>query len=394
MAMLSRCARLLRTVACLGVFTLAGPAWAQAPTFSITLTGQSMIRSDIRAHVPAAVPVIKSLLKGDVVFTNFETTILDVKKGQSPKDGRFLSPSETLEALKSFGFNLISLANNHAWDLKVPGIENTLDQVKRLNLAHAGTGHNVAEAVAPGTLKTPKGTVALIAMASGLIAEGGSATANRAGVNELRVEGNKPNLEDTKRILQSIRDARAHADLVIVYEHNHVFDKPFLTMMVEELPERLVPPDWLKKWTHDEVDAGADIIVMHGAPLLHGVEIYKGKPIFYDLGNFIFQIPPTEIVLDEPINWESVVAYVEFQGKTLKSIQFRPVTQNKIGEGQPDFKDEHTNNLFLQTRGLPRPATGDQAHYILERLADLSRPFGTKVTVHGDTAEIELKGGN
>ncbi|HKC81137.1 MAG TPA: CapA family protein, partial [Gemmatimonadaceae bacterium] len=334
-----------------------------------------MIRSDIRAHVPAAVPVIKSLLKGDVVFTNFETTILDVKKGQSPKDGRFLSPPETLEALKSFGFNLISLANNHAWDLKVPGIENTLDQAKRLNLAHAGTGHNVAEAVAPGTLKTPKGTVALIAMASGLIAEGGSATANRAGVNELRVEGNKPNLEDAKRILQSIRDARAHADLVIVYEHNHVFDKPFLTMMVEELPERLVPPDWLKKWTHDEVDAGADIIVMHGAPLLHGVEIYKGKPIFYDLGNFIFQIPPTEIVLDEPINWESVVAYVEFQGKTLKSIQFRPVTQNKIGEGQPDFKDEHTNNLFLQTRGLPRPATGDQAHYILERLADLSRPF-------------------
>ncbi len=394
MAMLSRCARLLRTVACLGVFTLAGPAWAQAPTFSITLTGQSMIRSDIRAHVPAAVPVIKSLLKGDVVFTNFETTILDVKKGQSLKDGRFLSPPETLEALKSFGFNLISLANNHAWDLKVPGIENTLDQVKRLNLAHAGTGHNVAEAVAPGTLKTPKGTVALIAMASGLIAEGGSATANRAGVNELRVEGNKPNLEDAKRILQSIRDARAHADLVIVYEHNHVFDKPFLTMMVEELPERLVPPDWLKKWTHDEVDAGADIIVMHGAPLLHGVEIYKGKPIFYDLGNFIFQIPPTEIVLDEPINWESVVAYVEFQGKTLKSIQFRPVTQNKIGEGQPDFKDEHTNNLFLQTRGLPRPATGDQAHYILERLADLSRPFGTKVTVHGDTAEIELKGEN
>ena len=99
MAMLSRCARLLRTVACLGVFTLAGPAWAQAPTFSITLTGQSMIRSDIRAHVPAAVPVIKSLLKGDVVFTNFETTILDVKKGQSPKDGRFLSPPEALESL-------------------------------------------------------------------------------------------------------------------------------------------------------------------------------------------------------------------------------------------------------------------------------------------------------
>ena len=368
----------------------AAPA-AQAPNFTLTLTGQSMIRSDIRATVPAAVPVIKSLLTGDVAFTNFETTVLDVNKGQKPTDGRFLSPPETLDALKSFGFNLVSLANNHAWDLKVPGIENTLAKAQSIGLTHAGTGKNVAEAVAPGYLRTPKGTVALIAQASGLIAEGGSATPTRAGVNELRVENNKPNPEDSKRILDSIRTASRQADLVVVYEHNHVFDKPFLTMMVEELPERLVPPDWLKKWTHDEIDAGADIIVMHGAPLLHGVEIYRGKPIFYDLGNFIFQIPPTEIVLDEPIIWESIVAYVEFQGKTLSSVKFRPIAFNKIGEGVPDFTSDRVNNRFLQTRGMPKPVTGDQAHYILTRFADLSRPFGTDIEITADTAEIKLK---
>ena len=110
MAMLSRCAGLLRTAACLGVFIVSGPASAQAPTFSITLAGQSMIRSDVRAHAPAAVPTIASLLKGDVVFTNFESTIIDVSKGQSPKDGRFLSPPEALESLKTFGFNLVSLS--------------------------------------------------------------------------------------------------------------------------------------------------------------------------------------------------------------------------------------------------------------------------------------------
>jgi poly-gamma-glutamate capsule biosynthesis protein CapA/YwtB (metallophosphatase superfamily) len=233
-----------------------------------------------------------------------------------------------------------------------------------------------------------------VGMASGLIEEGGSATATRPGVNELRVEGNKPNPQDAQRILQSIREAKKRADLVIVYEHNHVFDRPFRTIMLEELPERLAPPEWLKKWTHDEVDAGADIIVMHGAPLLHGIEIYRDRPIFYDLGNFIFQAPPTEILLDEPIVWESVVAHVDFQGKTLQSIKFVPIAQNKIGEGQADTHDEHTNNLFLQTRGLPRPATGEQARYILERLADLSRVFGTKIEVKGDTAEIRLKGGN
>src|SRR5579871_6542852 len=124
----------------------------QAQSFSVTLTGQSMIRSDIRAHAPAAVPIIQSFLKGDVKFTNFETTIVDEKKGQSHMDGRFLSPPEALDALQSFGFNLVSLSNNHSFDLKVAGIQNTLGEAKRLNLAHAGTGNTIQEAVAPGYL--------------------------------------------------------------------------------------------------------------------------------------------------------------------------------------------------------------------------------------------------
>ena len=383
-------ARIISTASFLAVCGMGSSAPAQDQNISFTLTGQSMIRSDIRAHAPAAAPVIASLLKGDVAFTNFESTVLDVKKGQSPKDGRFLSPPEALDALKSFGINLVSLSNNHAFDLKTAGIQNAILEANRIGLVHAGTGNNIAEAAGPAYLHTPKGTIALVAMASGLIAEGGSATSNRPGVDELRVEGNKPNTEDAQRILQSIREARQHADYVVVYEHNHVFDKPFVTMLYEELPERLAPPDWLKKWTHDEVDAGADIIVMHGAPLLHGVEIYRDRPIFYDLGNFIFQAPPADIVLDEPINWESVVATVDFQGKKLKSIQLRPIAMNKIGQGVPDMHDEHTNNLFLQTRGLPRPASGEQAHYILERLSDLSRPFGTKMAIEGDTGAIEL----
>jgi hypothetical protein len=98
-------------------------------------------------------------------------------------------------------------------------------------------------------------------------------------------------------------------------------------------------------------------------------------------------------LLDEPIVWESVVAYVNFQGKNLQSVKFQPIVQNKIGQGQPDIQDPHANNLFLQTRGLPAPATGEQAQYILERLADLSRPFGTTVEVSGETAEIKLKSG-
>src|SRR5258708_23708752 len=198
----------------------------EAPPITITLTGQSMIRSDIRATAPVAVSVIQKLLKGDVVFTNFEAVVAE--KGETAHEGRgFLAPPEALDALTTFGFNLLSLSDNHAFDLKVKGIENTIRETDSRKIVHAGTGNNLAEAAAPGYLHTPKGTVALIASASGLITAGGSATADRPGVNELRIEAgdkeneatadlpgapsNTPNPGDSQRILESIRDARRHA---------------------------------------------------------------------------------------------------------------------------------------------------------------------------------------
>jgi poly-gamma-glutamate synthesis protein (capsule biosynthesis protein) len=401
----ARLAVLLAIVCATGVVVLP-----QSAPITITLVGQSMIRSDIRATAPTEVPVIQSLLKGDVRFTNLEGAVAE--KGESVQEGRgFLTPPEALNALKTFGFNLLSLADNHAFDMKVTGIQNTIREANSRSIVHAGTGNNLAEAAAPAYLRTPKGTIALIASSSGLIAPGGSATADRPGVNELRIEagdkeneatedlpsapGNTPNPEDSQRILQSIRDARQHADLVIVYQHNHVFaNHSFTTIFTEGMPERLAPNDWLKKWTHAEVDAGADIVVMHGAPLLHGVEIYKGRPIFYDLGNFIYNVPPVLTYIDEPINWESVVAFVQFQGNKLQSISLRPIVLNNIGNGQPDVHDGRTNNEFLDTRGLPAPATGARAGYILQRLADASKPFGTTVEMKGDTGEIKLNTGN
>jgi len=390
--------RLALAATCLALITTRAGGWQQAPTLDITLTGQSMIRSDIRATAPSAVTAIAPLLKGDVIFTNFEGTVAESGQPnestplQDESEGIFLAPPGALDALQALGFNLLSLSNNHAWNLRAVGIQNTLREVSRLNLVCAGTGNTLAEAVAPGYLHTPKGTVALVGMASGEIAPGGAATATRPGVNELRLgPGNIPNEEDAGRIIQSIRDASKRSDVVIVYQHNHLYDKPFKTMMAEELPERLVPPDWIKKWAHREIDAGADIVVMHGAPLVQGVEIYRNRPIFYDLGNFIFNLRPTNTRLDEPIIWESVVAYVRFQGKNPRSIIFRPIALNKLGQGQPDLHDPLANNAFLDTRGLPKPATGEQARYILERLADSSRSFGTAVEVKGETAEINLK---
>jgi|ERR1700683_281214 len=415
MATILKTGRVLARTACLAapfaiLCTMGSAQRQQEAPITITLAGQSMIRSDIRATAPSAVPVIQGLLKGDVIFTNLEAAVAE--KGETAREGRgFLAPPEALDALTTLGFNLLSLSDNHAFDLEVTGIQNTIREADNRKIIHAGTGNNLAEAAAPSYLHTAEGTVALIASASGLITSGGSATAERPGVNELRIEagakeneatvdlpgatGNTPNQEDSQRILQSIRDARQHADLVIVYQHNHVFgNHSFATIFTEGMQERLAPNDWLRQWTHAEVDAGADIIVMHGAPLLHGMEIYHGRPIFFDLGNFIYNLSPTLTYIDEPMSWESVVAYVQFQGKNLKSISLRPIVLNYVGEGQPDIHNAYTNNEFLDTRGLPSPATGARAGYILQRLADASKPFGTTIEIKGDTAEIKLAGRN
>jgi poly-gamma-glutamate capsule biosynthesis protein CapA/YwtB (metallophosphatase superfamily) len=397
---------LAKRLAALGILLgSALPLCAQTSTI-VTLTGQSMIRSDLRTAAPEAVARIQPLLAGDVVFTNLEGAV--AQSGQSVHEGRgFLTPPEALDALRALGFNLLALSDNHAFDLQATGINNTLAEADRRGFVHAGTGHDLQQAAAPAYLHSHGLTVGFVASASGLIAPGARAAASQAGVNELRIRAgdqlneatedlpdasrNTPDPEDVQRILQSIREARAHADLVIVYQHNHVFgSKAFVTLFSEGMAERLEPNEWLRTWTHAEVDAGADIVVMHGAPLLHGLEIYRGRPIFYDLGNFIYNVPPTLTYIDEPMAWESAVARLEYKGKSLQSITLHPLSLNPIGDGQPDVHDPYVNNEFLRTRGLPSAATGAKARYILERLSQLSQPFGTRITVQGDVGRVEV----
>ena len=363
-------------------------------TLTITFVGQSMIRGDTRVDAPEAVSTIQAFAKGDVVFTNFEAAIYDSTVGQSYRSGRFASPPEAMEALQTFGFNLLSLSNNHSFDINQSGILNTLATADDLKIAHAGTGRNIAEASRYCLLETPKGKVALVSFASGLVHDG-RATETRAGVNELRLEGATPKHEDALRILQSIREARSVADIVIVSQHNHLYsdvERPsdFKQLLLSQLPMRLGPPDWLKIWARQMVDAGADVLTLHGPPFLHGMEIYKGKPIFYSLGNFIFQVPPESIHLEEPIMWESVVAYVDFEGGQPSAIRLQPIAMNKIGKGLPNPHDEFDVNQYHLTRGLPKPATGKQAQYLLERFAEISKGFGTVMEIRNEAAYLRL----
>ena len=223
----------------------------------------------------------------------------------------------------------------------------------------------------------------------------GRATSTQAGSNELRVAGAEPNAHDAERILNTIRAAKRSADLVIVSHHNHHYpgvERPqdFKQLLLSQLPARLAAPAWLEHWARRVVDAGADVVAMHGPPFLHGMEVYKGKPIFYSLGNFIFQVPPESIHLEEPIMWESVVAYVDFRGDSLVAIKLQPIAMNKVGSGLPNPHDQFDVNEYHRTRGLPRAAKGAQARHLLERFAELSKPYGTGVRITGETAAVAL----
>src|SRR5438477_11562393 len=84
---------------------------AQSAAITVVLTGQSMIRSDLRSTKPAAVSAIKGLLNGDVNFTNLEGAIAE--PGETMQEGRaFLTPPEALDALTTMGFNLLALSGN------------------------------------------------------------------------------------------------------------------------------------------------------------------------------------------------------------------------------------------------------------------------------------------
>ena len=357
---------------------------------SLTLTGQALIMDDIRLETPDAIQRVLPLLKGDVVYTNFEIVAAgpEVSRAEMIPKWPLFGPPATLDVLQEMGFNLMSLSHNHSFDLGVPGILSTLAEVKARNIVHAGTGANITEATAPGYIETSNGRVALVSMASGMIKEGGRATSDRPGVNEIRMEGvipdvdaGHPNAEDTTRVLNRIREAAENSDLVIAYHHNHHYDRVFFEMMREELPQRLEPPTWFRKWTHEMVDAGANIVVSHGAPVLQGVEIYNGSPIFFDLGNFIFQLQ-LDCDFFGPTSFDSVVAHLQFRGKKLSSIEFQPITMNVIGKGE--------GQLALRTRGIPAPATGRKAGYILQKLIERSEQFGTVYERVGDLARVVL----
>lgn len=396
------------------------------PTLRLALVGQSLLEFPLDAASRSSFHALRAFLAADVTFTNLEVTLRGPRGGWPMKDLAWCTrpDASVLGILDAMGFNLLSLANNHSWDLGPTGVLDTIDAVEALGFHHAGTGDCLEAAEAPTYVETPNGKVALIAMASGNLAAEAFATARascgdlaRPGVNPLRVQdvyelpapvfeplarslaplgctpeadgsirigaeafalGETPRLvrridpTDAERHLALIREARAEADVVLVYVHQHHWENEW----------QAVGP-WLRAFAHRCIDAGADAFLGHGVPMLQPVEVYHGKMIAYSLGNFVFHPTAGPATWPDERCWRSVIVQAEINGGRWNGIRFVPILL-----GSEDAIDNA--RIDDTSRRFPKLATGRHARTVLDDLQQISAPFGTELLVADDSATLTL----
>ena len=409
--------------------------------FTLALTGDSIIMQRLQVFKEPEFTKLFDLIRGaDAAFTNLETLFHDYEMPPAHESGGTWMRTEPpiLKELVWAGFDLVSRANNHAGDFGAQGAQITSRYVREAGLVEAGVGNSLTEAREARFLETPRGRVALISAASTFTPHSRAGNTRgdmpaRPGLSPLRftttytvtterladlrrvaaelsgtppgsgdtlnfggrryVAGPKPgthtepNKQDVEEIARVVKSAAALADIVIVSLHCH-----------EGGLDRSVPADFIPIFAKAMIDAGADVFVGHGPHVLRGIEIYKSKPIFYSLSNFIFQ---NETVLRMPEDsyeeyalgddaqpadyldarydkdrrsfpadreyWDSVAAIAKWEGGRFVGAELHPIT------------------LGFQTarseRGRPKLASGADAARILEMMTTRSKAFGTAVTV-------------
>ncbi|GMB79309.1 hypothetical protein NN6n1_00910 [Shinella zoogloeoides] len=177
--------------------------------------------------------------------------------------------------------------------------------------------------------------------------------------------------QSLSRNLAAITSAVDDGCLVIAYLHHHHWASVWSDV-----------PDWVGDVAKQCIDAGAAMFASHGAPVLQPLEIYRGRPIFYSLGNFIFHVRSEKSPWRAREVWESVVGLCSFgDNDELVGISFHPVV---IGGAQTSSNNE------LERRLTPERVHGEEAEKILQRFRDASERTGTKIDVVNDTGHLAM----
>ncbi|WP_216669111.1 CapA family protein [Corallococcus exiguus] len=262
---------------------------------SILAVGDVFVdRDDPATAFHSAGDVLRS---GDVVFGNCEGVFSDDIQRAPSAGSTVTAPAANAAPLAKAGFNIMSLANNHSLDGGHAALLSMRRTLADLGIATAGAGANLAEATAPAYLERNGTRLAFLAFSS-VFPYGYEARPGVPGLAPFRahtrytpvdlnawnpgmapVVSTEPLVEDQKAFIHSITEARAKADIVVVSFHWGDSTQPFSLTDHERRTARLA------------IDHGADVVVGHHHHMLRGVEFHSGKPIFYGLGHYLFDLP-------------------------------------------------------------------------------------------------------
>lgn len=276
------------------------------------------IKRQNKSYTSAFEEVVRYLRSGDVIFGNLEEPITDreISLADHTNGGKFIlkNPVEAFAALQYAGFNLFSLANNHILDFYGEGLGDTLNLLDKNGIAHAGAGENLALAREAGIIERNGFKVGLLAYTdmADILFKGDP---NISFAAEAKKTGVAP--RTMGYIREDILKSRPVVDILIVSLHWGVEGSSQTT------------PDQIE-CAHQIMDLGADIILGHHPHRFQGIEFYKGKPIVYSLGNFIFdQNDPQSqqsFIIDMKLGKNGLEKMTAIPVKTVDKIRVARVT--------------------------------------------------------------------
>ncbi|WP_409340483.1 CapA family protein [Paenibacillus sp. MBLB4367] len=248
------------------------PTIRQEMPIDIVYAGDAMFDLSVKEAVAAKgadfpfVHVKDEVMAADYAFVNLETAVTLEKDLDKNQIYNFKSNPESLAGLKNAGFDMVSVANNHSMDYLQKGFLDTLDNLDKAELLYVGGGKNSKEAYAAKSVDIKEKKIKFLAFSRFIPTGDWFAGADKPGIAQAY---------DRKPVLDAIERERKDADYVLVYIHWGV-----------EMNNR--PEVWQREFARQMIDAGADAIVGSHVHVLQGFEYYKGKPIAYSIGNFLF----------------------------------------------------------------------------------------------------------
>jgi Bacterial capsule synthesis protein PGA_cap len=268
----------------------------------------------------------RALIKSaDIALANFENPAPNDPSWHT-KGTVFSAEPRFIDGLRNAGIDYVSLANNHIRDAGGAGILQTIANVTKRGIAVSGAGKNLAAARKPAVLEAAGTKVAILGYDA--IAGSYHATATKIGSAPL----------SATIVKQDVAAARkAGADVVIVYPHwgTEYDPTPFANQ---------------KKLARMIIDSGADMVIGNHAHWAAAMELYKGKPIWYALGNFVFDQTWSEPTM------EGITLELTFRGTKLVQVHMRP--HIILDKAQPNFLDPAGDGrvvmgqVFTASKGL------------------------------------------